>query len=49
MKSKVFVKKIIQNPEILNDILSKKLLLFMPPDSPEASGLEVPQKPLIII
>ena len=24
MKSKVFVKKIIQNPEILNDILSKK-------------------------
>ena len=24
MKSNVFVKKIIQNPEILNDILSKK-------------------------
>ena len=45
MKSKIFIEKIIQNPEILKDILSKNKNTYVP-GSPEASGLEVPQNPL---
>lgn len=44
MKSRVFIQKIIANPEILSDILSKKINPCVP-GSPEASGLEVPLKP----
>ncbi|MBF4514939.1 GIY-YIG nuclease family protein [Flavobacterium sp. ANB] len=44
MKSKIFNTKIIDDPSILKDILSKRKSIIVP-GSPEASGLEAPPKP----